>query len=236
MFHAARRLAPITFGIFFACTACGQSSDVTGADLALENNSDDALSENTTVPVPDVGDPQGNPSDFAAPADAAFALADYGDPLAQNKAGLWRILNHLGGARAEKRIIMAMAMQETNLMDLRERDASKDGSAAANVSILNVNMGMLGALGYSSADNGQQLNRPENLPVVAGYLLKALRQWGTARTLNFQRGGSTGFADGTSFGCAEYRRAIATIFGQLDGDLQLAARDGRRVQVAVPHV
>jgi hypothetical protein len=126
-------------------------------------------------------------------------------------------------------------MQETTYMQPSGRDATKDGTMAANVSILNVNYDMLVKLGYSGNDYGVALNDPQKLPVVVGYLLRAFHTWGIQATLNYQRGGSTAFADGVSYGAADYRNAIATIYQQMAVDPNLES-DGRRVEIDVQHV
>jgi hypothetical protein len=58
--------------------------------------------------------------------------------------------------------------------------------------------------------------------------------WGVTRMLNFVRGGRTAFDDGTSYGAADYRDAVATILKVFDRFPALLT-DDRRVEIYVPH-
>ena len=118
-------------------------------------------------------------------------------------------------------------------MNASERDSHKDFSSSANISILNINFDMVTRLGYTEKDWGESLDDPSRLEDAVGYLIKALRTWGVERTLNFQRGGSTAFDDGVSYGAEEYRNAIATIYNCIAADPSLE-NDGRRVEINVP--
>ena len=189
-----------------------------------------------TVAMPNLPPATDGALDLQANADYPISMGDYGAVLAGHKQTLFVTLNRLGATKQEKRLVIAVAMGETNTMSIAERDRSKDFTDAANVSILNLNIGMLKALGYAGGDAGAALNDEANLPVAVGYALRGLRQWGAAGFLNFHRGGSTGFADGVSFGCKAYRSAIATVQAMLMNDFDLARNDGRRVEADVPHV
>ena len=67
---------------------------------------------------------------------------------------------------------------------------------------------------------------------MVSYLLKGFRTWGIQSTLNFQRGGYTAFKDGVSYGAAEYRNAIVTIYNKIASDWTLEI-DGRRIEINV---
>lgn len=166
---------------------------------------------------------------------ASFKLSSYGDTLRRNKEALVAAISAAGGNAQEKAVIIAIAMQETTLMSLNQRDASKDRTPSANVSILNLNYDMLTKLGYTGGDYGASLNDPTKLTQVVGYLLKGFRTWGFQSTLNYVRGGSTAFRDGVSYGAATYRNAILTIYNQIAKDQSLQ-KDDRRVEVNVPWV
>jgi hypothetical protein len=127
-------------------------------------------------------------------------------------------------------LIVAIAMQETTYMKSDERDSGKDGTPSANLSYLNINLDMAQMLGYQRGDGGAYLNDPNNLGEAVALLVKAFRTWGVDRTLNFMRGGRTAFNDGSSYGAADYRNSIATIYSRLAQDQSLL-NDGRRVEV-----
>ena len=173
---------------------------------------------------------------FGEPGSDPFDLHDYGAELLNNKATLEAAINASGASESERALIVAMAMMETNDMEPSQRDSSKDGTPSANISILNLNADMVQQMGYTGTDNGASLNDPSKLPFVVGLLLNGgIRTWGVQRTLNFQRGGSTAFNDGVSYGAADYRNAIATIYAQIAADITLL-NDSRRVEVTLNHV
>lgn len=172
---------------------------------------------------------------LGVPGNASFKLSSYGDTLRRNKQALVAAINAAGGNAQEKAVIIAIAMQETTHMSLNQRDASKDRTPSANVSILNLNYDMLTKLGYTGTDYGASLNDPAKLTQVISYLLKGFRTWGFQSTLNYVRGGYTAFRDGVSYGAATYRNAILTIYNQLSKDQTLQS-DDRRVEINVPWV
>ena len=177
---------------------------------------------------------QGIPAlDVNAPPNAVFKITDYGNALQLNKISLASATDTAGANAQEKALVLAIAMQETTHMGTNERDASKDNTASANVTMLNMNYDFVRQLGYQGSDNGASLNNPAALTVAVGYMLQALRTWGPERTLNFHRGGATAFQDGVSYGAAGYRSAIATIYNCIAADPALEG-DGRRVEIDVP--
>lgn len=160
-----------------------------------------------------------------------FTITSYGAALATNKSSLASILDAAGASAQEKALVIAMAMQETTTMSPDQRDGHKDNTPSANCSILNVNYDMLSQLGYGANDYCNSINNSANgLQTVVGLLLQGLRKWGIASTLNYQRGGATAFKDGTSYGAADYRNSITTIYNQIAADPTLET-DGRRVEV-----
>ena len=169
------------------------------------------------------------------PGNANFKITNYGATLQGNKQTLMNAIQGVGASSQEAALILAIAMQETVYMSESERDGSKDQTPSANISFLNVNYDMLTKLGYARQDFGSSLNDSPQLNTVVGYLVQAFRAWGIERTLNYQRGGSTAFNDGVSYGAATYRNAIQTIYQQIARDPALAT-DGRRVEIDVPHV
>jgi hypothetical protein len=197
----------------------GNSAD-SGADGESKGNADWEGAPSTSYPgtIP--------PVSLGVPGNARFQVADYGDALRTNKRLLKAALVAAQASPAETALIVAIAMQESTYMSSKEIDRSKDGTSSANVSILNLNYDMLVQLGYPNKDFGVPLNEPAALKDAALYLV---------RTLNFHRGGRTAFNDGQSFGAAEYRNSIATIYAQIAKDPTLLD-DGRRIEVDVPHV
>ena len=220
-----------------ACGAPGAIGDATdGPDESTGLEEMASRASNSSVPMPSIGSPSSGDLQLQAAGNYPVSIGHYGSTLANNKLNLFTILNRLGASGQEKRLLIAVAMGETNTMSDSDVDHTKDGTSAANVSIFNENIDMLQQLGYSGNDNGMALNRPENLSVVAAYNLKAIRTWGAARYLNFHRGGRTAFNDGVSYGSESFRNAVATVMAQLMTDMHLARDDDRRVQADVPHV
>lgn len=189
-----------------------------------------------TPTPPPVAPPGSTPTlNLGVAGNAAFKISSYGDTLRRNKQALVTAIDAAGGNAQEKAVIIAIAMQETTHMSLSQRDASKDGTPSANVSILNLNYDMLTKLGYTGRDWGASLNDPAKLSQVLGYLIKGFRTWGFQSTLNYIRGGYTAYRDGVSYGAATYRNAIQTIYNQISKDQALQS-DDRRVEINVPWV
>ncbi len=138
-------------------------------------------------------------------------------------------------------------LQESRFMD--QRDASKDPDPLSlNCSVLNINCDLLkqaGKLSYASGSNRQQppidqnvdcyALRNQNLDRVLQLLRRAFDVWGPKRTLDFIRGGGSGFIDGIggSCNCPVYRRAIDSLYHAFSADPALMT-DGRRGQIDVP--
>lgn len=115
-----------------------------------------------------------------------------------------------------------------------QRDAKKDGTDSANITMLNMNIDMPTRLGFQG-NVEEQLGNPDNLDQVVGLYLKAMRTWGIRATLNFQRGGYTAFLDGQSYRADEYANAIATMYNEIANDLSLET-DDRRIEIWVEGV
>ena len=173
--------------------------------------------------------------DFQAAGNDPYNISDYGSWLQNNKAHLQSALDAAGAGSGERMLVTAMAMLETTDMDPSQRDASKDGTPSMNLSILNLNLDMVQQLGYQGNAGGAALNDPANLSQAVALLLHGFRTWGVASTLNFQRGGSTAFADGVSYGAADYRNVIASMYGGIVADPTLL-NDSRRVEIYLQHV
>ena len=170
------------------------------------------------------------------PADRAWNINQYGPALQANKAHFWASCSRVGVRGAMCALLLAMAMLETNTLSPAERDTSKDGreDGAENLSMFNLNVDMVRRLGYQGEDP-RELNAPDALPAVIGYLDRGAREWGVDRMLNYVRGGWTAFIDGYSYGAWAYRNAVATILRRFDADPELL-HDDRRVDVHLEHV
>jgi hypothetical protein len=163
-----------------------------------------------------------------------YYITDYGDELRRNKETINQAFEAKSISGQRRFIMMAMAMLETNTMTARDRDASKDGSGGAkNVSLWNLNVDMLGRLGYTG--NFDALNDDANIPEVVGLMNKAFDKWGIERTLNFVRGGYSAFVDGKSYGAVEYRDVIKSITTAIVNAPSLMT-DSRRVEIYLVHV
>jgi len=168
------------------------------------------------------------------PASRQYKIQPYGATLKMNKGQLLRAFD-ARGIRDERRALMvAMAMIETNTMSPSERDATKDKNTdkSANASIFNLSEDMINQLGYQG--NIHQLDSLASLPDVVGLINKGIDLWTVTRMLNFVRGGSKAFADGASYGAADYRNAVATILKVIDMFPALMS-DDRRVEIPVKH-
>ena len=141
------------------------------------------------------------------------------------------------------------------------RDTSKDNDPLSmNCSVLNINCDLLqragklqGPLRESPIDTNidcKAIRNPkfgpvgdpnlglvgdQNLDRVLLLLRRAFDVWTPKRTLDFIRGGSTGFDDGYggSCNCPVYRRAIASLYKAFSDDPSLMT-DGRRGDINVP--
>lgn len=174
--------------------------------------------------------------DIDARGDCAHTLVDYGDELKNNKALLNAALikaNILD--RNVCILLMSMAMLETTTLNTAHRDTTKDDctNGATNVSLFNLNTDMIKELKFSYTNDF--LNDPKNLYVIVHILITAIRLWGVNRLLNFVRGGRTAFNDGHSYGAADYRNTILSIYKVVKSDISLMT-DSRRVQIYLQHV
>ncbi|CAL8462615.1 g2148 [Coccomyxa elongata] len=81
----------------------------------------------------------------------------------------------------------------------------------------------------------RRLHWDQNLDGVLQLLRRAFDVWGPKRTLDFIRGGGSGFIDGIggSCNCPVYRRAIDSLYHAFSADPALMT-DGRRGQIDVP--
>lgn len=134
-------------------------------------------------------------------------------------------------------------MQEAAYMD--HRDASKDGDPLSmNCSVLNINCDLLQRAGKLQGPHGESpidtnVNcyalKDQNLDRVLLLLRRAFDVWTPKRTLDFIRGGSTGFDDGIGGSCngPVYRRATASLYKAFSDDPSLMT-DGRRGDITVP--
>lgn len=138
-----------------------------------------------------------------------------------------------------------LGMQETTLLDVNQRDNSKDQTDAANATILNMNYDMVkkGA-GYTGSrqqfladlNNGEAgLKAGLKLLITCFDNTNSKPPFGIIPTLNYHRGGYTGFIDPSKYGCQEYRDAITTIYNKFNDDPDLL-NDSRRVEVYVQGV
>jgi hypothetical protein len=166
------------------------------------------------------------------PSNINHKITDYGEKLAVNKRILSLALGRLG--MRQRCIMTAMCMLETDHMEPKQRDASKDHDAyAANVSIFNLSVDMLKQLGYKGSCS--DLNCLSRLDTVVQLLEKAFKQWGEEKTLAFVRGGRTAFEDLKSYGARAYMQTIWHMASVIEKDIKLLT-DGRRVEVYLPHV
>ncbi|KAK9902889.1 hypothetical protein WJX75_009903 [Coccomyxa subellipsoidea] len=137
--------------------------------------------------------------------------------------------NHNGATDEQKKLIMSMAMLETEYMWGRDNSKDHEGDAM-NVWCLNLNLDMLRQVGYTG--NGNDLIAPDSLPKIVGYLLK----WFTGQaelngaaqkspyvksTLNFVRYGRKGYDSADTdhvieLNCRDYRSAILTVYKALE--------------------
>jgi len=121
-------------------------------------------------------------------------------------------------------------------MDVSQRDASKDHTPAANVTILNLNYDMLHQIGgYTAPDYGMELNHGDQGLKKRLFLLdQCFNKYPIKNILDFHRGGYSGFHDGISYDCYGYRNAISTVYKQINSDPAFLT-DGRRIEISVKY-
>ncbi len=167
-------------------------------------------------------------------ANCDYKITSYGSALRNNKERLVKAFDVRAIREVRQVLMMAMAMIETNTMSPSDRDTTKDKNTnkSANASIFNLSEDMINELGY--VGDIHQLDPLESLPTVVGLINKGIDTWGVTRMLNFVRGGRTAFNDGVSYDAAGYRNAVATILKVISNSASLM-KDGRRVEIIVPH-
>ncbi len=185
--------------------------------------------------------PNSNKPDINAYTDVAKGpQGEEGKTLKQNKVAILEVLDELQASPAEKRLIMALGMLETQHLDALEHDGKKDGKESANFSAFNLTAALLKMTGFNG--DPQTLNDPKNLPAVLQCMLNGVRGKGdggsmdTATFLNAIRGGT--YDVGSKMDVphnVDYRNGIATIEEQLRLDPSLLS-DDRRVEVSVPYI
>lgn len=153
--------------------------------------------------------------------------------LAANKQAAVKAARDYGATDEEVAMIVAIGMQETDNFCCDERDASKDGGAAANYTAFNVNHDML-SLVYGNLDFSRY-NGPDSMTLGVRAILDAARKWGMDRFLAFHRGGRTAFDDGKSYGADEYKASVHSVAQFLMANKQHLT-DPLRVCHNTPHV
>jgi hypothetical protein len=131
--------------------------------------------------------------------------------LSENKYKLRQAFEACGVPQDMRALMLAMAMQESTHMDVRERDASKDDHTdkAAKATIFNLSVDLIEQTGYFYGTPGRCLNpwewhllttdTDDGLPTFlavktsVGILKRAFEQWGIENTLAFVRQGREGF-------------------------------------------
>lgn len=162
-------------------------------------------------------------------------ITDYGESLKKNKIILKQAFDKVGIREELKYLFMAMAMLETNTLDITERDCTKDNctDGSANVSIFNLSIDLVRFLGFPYDTN--YLNDPANITTIIQILNFGIVKLGTDNLLNFVRGGRTAYYDKTSYGAEQYRNTIAKITDIIKNDVNLLT-DSRRVEIFLEHV
>jgi len=159
-------------------------------------------------------------------------LKSYGAQYQTNKRKVVAALRKKDGiGEAKVKLLIAIAMLETNTMDPAQRDTGKTGDST-NYSLWNINRDMLKRLPGGTDGN---LNSWSGLDNVVDRLASAINKFGINGFLNFHRGGYTGWQDGVSYGCQDYRNGIASMIRILDNNEDLLS-DSRRIDMSVGHV
>jgi len=130
-----------------------------------------------------------------------------------------------------KKLFLAIAMLETNTMSPASRDKSKSG-ASENFSLWNM---CADEIQYTGSQPTPLLNTWAGLNAAVRVLKQAVQKLGVNGFLDFQRGGRTGFENHVSYGCYNYRNAIASMMNVLDKHPSLLT-DNRRIDIEVEHV
>jgi hypothetical protein len=88
---------------------------------------------------------------------------------------------------------------------------------------------------YTGSQIESSLNTWGGLNEAVHILKQAVQRLGVNGFLDFQRGGRTGFINHVSYGCYDYRNAIASMMKVLDRNPTLLT-DSRRINLDVEHV
>merc|ERR1712187_821365 len=145
-------------------------------------------------------------------------------------------------------VLLAMAMQESENMDMTDTSKGSSGPAS-NWSPFNLNMDALNRLGCDSScamAMGQYFN-DYNVDLAVFYVLKGLRGGtdigSTCDFLNFHRGGESGWQEclgqscdcNCEYDCRAYKDAIADAANRMRDDTSYYT-NGKRVCQDIPHV
>lgn len=171
-----------------------------------------------------------SPSQCAAPI-----VYEIDANYAANKQLIVQSAKEMGASDLQTALILAMAMAETNTLEAKDRDCSKDcAMGARNWSCFNVNSDMLTQLGWDERQT-VDLNEQSNVKAVISWILVGFREWGEDRTMAFHRGGRSGFQNFELYGAREYIEAMRAVAAQITADPKLL-EDSRRVCFEIPHV
>ena len=150
-------------------------------------------------------------------------------PLSVNKKMYLEALMKQGASLSELKMVYAIINMETNNADNAQRDYTKSGDLSENVSALNMNIDCLitGGVDIDYQKNGQfhplatlmNTNSQEGVDATVEAFLKAYRYFGSYEFLNFHRGGSSGWKDGTSHDTKSYRVSAANLIRTLSDDV-----------------
>jgi len=125
--------------------------------------------------------------------------------LSENKYRLSQAFKACGVREDWRALMLAMAMQESTHLDVRERDASKDNSSnkAANATLFNLSVDLIEQTGYFQGTPGRDLSAwewnllisdtDEQVQTAVRILKCAFEKWGVENTLAFVRQGRRGF-------------------------------------------
>lgn len=162
---------------------------------------------------------------------SSIPIHHYDSKYAANKVRIVKALRGAGLSESHVRLLLAIAMLETNTFDPASRDKKKTGDST-NYSAFNINRDMLRRLGVG---NMESLNSWNGLGATVRALKSAVSTFGVNGFLNYHRGGYTGWKDAASYGCQGYRNGIASMVKQFDENPALMS-DDRRLDLVVRHV
>lgn len=175
-------------------------------------------------------------SQIDAPGNYTWSIGNYGQRLREGKAMLRAAFDAVGVDEEMRKVLLAIAFQETDYLTNEQRDYSKDQreDGSANVSLFNLSVDLVRRVG-AYAGSPWDLNSDSHLADAVRVIVAGVTQWGINALLNYVRGGYTAFQDGTSYGAGEYRNAIRTIYNVISNDTSLMW-DDRRVQTDLGRV